>query len=61
MARQAKAVPAPARAMSTKIGDIYTPTEEHAALRAMVRKFTEDKIEPQALVWNREEKFNLNL
>jgi isovaleryl-CoA dehydrogenase len=51
---------APARcmSMSTQIGDIFTPKEEHAALRSMVRQFAETEVEKQALVFNREEKFN---
>ena len=40
---------------------IYNPTEEHAALRSMVRSFVEAEVDPQALEHNREEKFNFDL
>jgi len=46
--------------MST-LRDIANPTEEHAAIRDMVRKFTEDEVDPQALEFNREEKLNMDL
>jgi isovaleryl-CoA dehydrogenase len=52
----------PARAMSSaKVGDIYTPTDEHQSLREMIRSFSEAEIEPQALEYNREEKLNIDL
>ena len=38
--------------------DIFTPTPEHAALRHMVRGFTAEHVEPQAIAHNREERFN---
>lgn len=38
--------------------DLYTPTEEHKALRESVRSFAEAEVEPQALEFNRLEKFN---
>ena len=41
--------------------DIFSPTEEHQSLRDMVRSFTESEIDPQALKFNREEVFNLDL
>lgn len=41
--------------------DLYNPTEEHGALRHMVREFVEAEVDPQALKYNREEKFNLCL
>ncbi len=41
--------------------DIANPTEEHAMLREMVRKFVKDRVEPQALENNRDERFNLQL
>ena len=41
--------------------DIFNPTEEHAALRKMVREFVEKEVDPQALKFNREEKFNVDL
>ncbi len=37
---------------------LANPTEEHAALRASVRAFVESEVEPQALQFNREERFN---
>ena len=41
--------------------DIGNPSEEHAMLREMVRDWTKEHVEPQALVHDREEKFNLSL
>ena len=41
--------------------DLYNPTEEHGALRTMVREFVESEVDPQALQYNREEKFNVEL
>ena len=41
--------------------DISNPTEEHAMLREMVRNFVKDRVEPQALENDREERFNLDL
>ncbi|MEE2747195.1 MAG: acyl-CoA dehydrogenase family protein [Candidatus Thermoplasmatota archaeon] len=41
--------------------DIANPTEEHAMIREMVRDFTRDEVEPQALEHDRDEKFNLDL
>jgi isovaleryl-CoA dehydrogenase len=54
---------APARHMTvaTRVGDIFTPTEEHATLRATCRAFVESEVEPQALKFNREEQFNVPL
>lgn len=43
------------------VGNIFTPTEEHANLRSMVRQFVEAEVEPQALEWNRKEQFNQEL
>ena len=40
---------------------LFNPTDDHAALREMVRSFTEREVEPQALEYNRSEKFNLPL
>jgi len=37
---------------------LFTPTPEHGALREMVRRFAAEEVEPQALVFNREERFN---
>ena len=41
--------------------DLYNPTEEHAVLRSMVRDFTEREVQPQALEFDRLEKFNMPL
>ena len=41
--------------------DLANPTEEHRMLREMVRDFVRKEVEPQALEYDREEKFNLNL
>jgi isovaleryl-CoA dehydrogenase len=41
--------------------DIANPTQEHAMLREMVRDFTKVEIEPQALEYDRNEKFNVDL
>ncbi|CAK4070274.1 unnamed protein product [Aphanomyces euteiches] len=41
--------------------DLYAPTEEHQALREMLRTFVSQKVEPQALEYNRAEKFNIDL
>ena len=41
--------------------DISNPSEEHTMLREMVRDWTQEFVEPQALEYDREEKFNLPL
>ena len=41
--------------------DLANPTEEHRMLREMVRSFVLEEVEPQALEYDREEKFNLEL
>lgn len=41
--------------------DLFNPTDEHRLLRDMVRSFTRDEVEPQALAHDREEKMNLEL
>jgi isovaleryl-CoA dehydrogenase len=41
--------------------DLANPTEEHTMLRSMIRDFVAEEVEPQALEYDREEKFNLNL
>ena len=41
--------------------DIANPTEEHSMLREMVRDFVREKVEPQALESDRNERFNLGL
>jgi isovaleryl-CoA dehydrogenase len=38
--------------------DLFTPSEEHRALRETVRSFVEKEVEPQATEYNRAEKFN---
>ena len=38
--------------------DPANPTAEHRALRKMVQEFTKNEVEPQALQYNREERFN---
>lgn len=40
---------------------MFNPTEEHTMLREMVKSFTEDRVDPQALQHDREEKFNVDL
>lgn len=40
---------------------IYSPTEEHQALREMVRSFTEAEVEPQAREFDRAERMNVPL
>ena len=41
--------------------DLFNPTEEHSLLRQTVRDFVQKEVEPQALAYNRDEKFNLPL
>jgi alkylation response protein AidB-like acyl-CoA dehydrogenase len=48
-------------AAATISQDLYNPTEEHAALRIMLREFVEREVDPQALEFNRSEQFNLPL
>jgi isovaleryl-CoA dehydrogenase len=43
------------------MGDLWNPSPEHAALRAMVRDFTAREVEPQAAESDRSETFNLPL
>jgi isovaleryl-CoA dehydrogenase len=40
------------------MADLFNPTPEHAALRAMVRDFTTREVEPQAAESDRTETFN---
>ncbi len=47
--------------MDYKTLDITNPTEEHAMLREMVRDWVAAEVEPQALEFDREERFNLDL
>lgn len=46
---------------STQMQSIYAPTEEHQALREMLRGFVETEVDPQALEHNRKELFNVDL
>lgn len=49
---------------STNVGSLsslFNPTEEHRALRDMLRTFVANEIEPQAQEYNRTETFNLPL
>jgi len=41
--------------------DLANPTEEHRMLREMIRDFVREEVEPQALEYDREERFNLDL
>ena len=43
------------------LSKLFNPTEDHLALRQMVRSFAEREIEPQALSYNRSETFNIPL
>lgn len=40
---------------------VFNPTEEHKSLREMLRAFVESEVDPQALEYNRQEKFNHEL
>lgn len=48
-------------ATKTQTVDLFNPTEEHAALRQMLRNFAETEVDPQAKEFNRDEKFNMPL
>ena len=41
--------------------DLFNPSPEHRALRELAAQFTRDEVEPQALDYNRDERFNLPL
>ena len=41
--------------------DLFNPTPEHAALRRLVREFTEREVDPQATASDRGETFNVAL
>jgi isovaleryl-CoA dehydrogenase len=43
------------------MADLFTPTPEHAALRTLVRDFTDREVDPQAAEADRTETFNLPL
>jgi isovaleryl-CoA dehydrogenase len=49
------------KAPTTAAVGIYNPTEEHLALRQMLRNFVETEVDPQAKEFNKEEKFNMPL
>jgi isovaleryl-CoA dehydrogenase len=40
---------------------IFNPTPEHKSLREMVRAFAEAELDPQALKYDREERFNVDM
>jgi isovaleryl-CoA dehydrogenase len=40
------------------MSDLFNPTDEHEALRRMIRDFAEREVQPQALEYDRDEKFN---
>ncbi|CAJ1952807.1 unnamed protein product [Cylindrotheca closterium] len=46
---------------SSSFHDLFNPTQEHAQLRAMLRDFVQNEVEPQAMEFNRTETFNLPL
>ena len=41
--------------------DLFNPSDEHTALREMVRSFVEREVDPQALEYDRAERFNIAL
>eukprot|EP00927_Polykrikos_kofoidii_P015599 TRINITY_DN16947_c0_g1_i1.p1 TRINITY_DN16947_c0_g1~~TRINITY_DN16947_c0_g1_i1.p1 ORF type:complete len:458 (-),score=73.15 TRINITY_DN16947_c0_g1_i1:98-1471(-) len=49
------------RNAATSVGTIYAPSEEHQALREMVRSFAEAEVELQAIEFNKAERMNLPL
>ena len=50
----------PVRPMS-ETSSLFSPTDEHQSLRNMVRSFVEAEVEPQALEFNKHEKFNVEI
>mmetsp|Transcript_10544 Transcript_10544/g.16634 ORF Transcript_10544/g.16634 Transcript_10544/m.16634 type:complete len:451 (-) Transcript_10544:574-1926(-) len=48
-------------ATTPSLSKLFNPTEDHIALREMVRSFAEREVEPQALAHNRSESFNIPL
>jgi isovaleryl-CoA dehydrogenase len=46
---------------SSSFQDFWNPTPEHLALRNSLRSFCQKEVEPQALEYNRNEKFNIDL
>ena len=47
--------------MQWKKFDLFNPTEEHRMLRETISQWVAEKVEPQALESDRQEKFNLDL
>lgn len=47
--------------MDFRTFNLTQPTDEHAMLRESVRNFVKESVEPQALEYDRNEKFNLSL
>jgi isovaleryl-CoA dehydrogenase len=43
------------------LSSLFNPTEEHKALRDMLKSFVEKEVEPQALEYNKKETFNVDL
>src|SRR5262245_50801997 len=41
--------------------DLFNPTEEHTLLRQTVREFVRERVEPQAMEYDQQERFNLPL
>ncbi len=56
-----KGTPTPHMDEGWRSMDIANPTDEHSMLREMVRNFVKERVEPQALVHDREERFNIGL
>uniref|UniRef100_A0A7S4BBN7 Isovaleryl-CoA dehydrogenase n=1 Tax=Chrysotila carterae TaxID=13221 RepID=A0A7S4BBN7_CHRCT len=48
----------PSQDSGDQVGTLFDPTEEHRALRQLVQSFVAQEVEPQALEYNRAEKFN---
>jgi isovaleryl-CoA dehydrogenase len=44
-----------------RVGDLYNPTEEHAALRELVADFTRREVEPQAAAFDEKGALNVDL
>ena len=44
-----------------RVGDLYNPTEEHAALRELVADFTRREVEPQAAAFDEKGALNVEL
>uniref|UniRef100_A0A7S0NWT1 Isovaleryl-CoA dehydrogenase n=1 Tax=Calcidiscus leptoporus TaxID=127549 RepID=A0A7S0NWT1_9EUKA len=49
------------QAVAESAVDMFSPTDEHHALRSLVHAFVAAEVEPQALEYNRHERFNLDL